>query len=83
MGAPWAIGIRDIAKPEFGDAVRIHPGEVPVFWACGVTPQAAVMNSKPELAITHAPGHMFVCDLADAELELEVPLPEFCIGPAR
>lgn len=74
FGDPAAIGIRDIDDPEFGDSVEIRPGEIPVFWACGVTPQAALMRSKPEFAMTHAPGHMFVCDLADAELQLETPL---------
>ncbi|WP_067726102.1 putative hydro-lyase [Oceanobacillus damuensis] len=65
IGDPAAIGIDDIDKPDFGDAVTIHEGEVPVFWACGVTPQAAVMASKPELVITHAPGHMFITDVKD------------------
>ena len=50
-------------KPDFGDSVTIHPGEVPVFWACGVTPQAVLMEVKPELAITHSPGCMFVSDI--------------------
>jgi uncharacterized protein YcsI (UPF0317 family) len=67
IGDPAAIGIRDIAKPDLGDAVEIRPGEVPVFWACGVTPQAAAMASKPALMITHAPGHMFITDRRDAE----------------
>lgn len=70
VGAPEAIGIRDINKPEFGDAVTINPGETPVFWACGVTPQAAVMQSKPPFAITHAPGHMFIADKRDADYEV-------------
>jgi uncharacterized protein YcsI (UPF0317 family) len=69
VGNPKAIGIADIAKPDFGDAVDIHPGEVPVFWACGVTPQAALMQAKLPFAITHAPGHMFVTDVRDAEME--------------
>lgn len=66
VGAPEQIGIRDISKPEFGDPVRIEPGEVPVFWACGVTPQAAVMASGVPFAITHAPGHMFITDIPDS-----------------
>ncbi|KQS61219.1 hypothetical protein ASG39_16765 [Rhizobium sp. Leaf371] len=66
IGAPDEIGIADLAKPEFGDAVRIEPGEVPVFWACGVTPQAAVMASGVPFAITHAPGHMFITDIPDS-----------------
>lgn len=69
FGDPSAIGIRDIAMPDFGNAVEIRPGEVPVFWACGVTPQAAVMAAKPPFAITHKPGHMFLTDLRDHELE--------------
>ncbi|WP_037066957.1 putative hydro-lyase [Allorhizobium undicola] len=66
VGAPQDIGIADLSKPDFGDAVRIEPGEVPVFWACGVTPQAAVMASKVPFAITHAPGHMFITDIPDS-----------------
>jgi uncharacterized protein YcsI (UPF0317 family) len=66
VGAPEELGIRDLQRPEFGDAVRIEPGEVPVFWACGVTPQAAVMASGVPFAITHAPGHMFITDIPDS-----------------
>jgi len=66
IGAPEALGIEDLARPDFGDPVRAEPGDVPVFWACGVTPQAALMASKPPFAITHAPGHMFVTDIPDA-----------------
>ncbi|OLP46063.1 putative hydro-lyase [Rhizobium oryziradicis] len=66
IGAPELIGVTDISKPDFGDAVRIKPGEVPVFWACGVTPQAAVMASGVPFAITHAPGHMFITDIPDS-----------------
>jgi uncharacterized protein YcsI (UPF0317 family) len=69
LGDPAAIGIRDIARPDFGDAVTIRPGEIPVFWACGVTPQAVVMQAKPPLCITHQPGHMFVTDWKDVDLE--------------
>ncbi len=65
VGDPAAIGIDDLAHPDFGDAVDISPGTVPVFWACGVTPQSVVMSSKPELAITHAPGYMLVTDARD------------------
>ncbi len=65
-GDPAAIGIADLDRPDFGDAVPIRPGELPVFWACGVTPQVALANAKPDLAITHSPGCMFVTDeLAD------------------
>jgi uncharacterized protein YcsI (UPF0317 family) len=69
FGDPAAIGIRDLARPDFGDAVEIRAGEVPVFWACGVTPQAVAMEVKPPLLITHKPGHMFVTDWRDRDLE--------------
>jgi len=68
IGDPVDIGIRDLGRPDFGDAVTIRPGEVPVFWACGVTPQAVAMQAKPPLMLTHAPGHMFVTDLRNEEL---------------
>lgn len=67
IGDPEQLGIADLDRPDFGDAVRISPGELPVFWACGVTPQAAVMESKPPLAISHAPGHMFITDARDSD----------------
>lgn len=63
------IGIEELECPEFGEAVEVRPGEVPVFWACGVTPQAALMEAKPPFAITHAPGHMFITDLLSEELD--------------
>jgi len=68
LGDPSAIGIRDLSRPDFGDAVEIRPGEVPVFWACGVTPQAVAMEVKPALLITHRPGHMFLTDWRDNDL---------------
>jgi uncharacterized protein YcsI (UPF0317 family) len=68
VGEPKAIGIADLTQPHFGDSVSIHSGEIPVFWACGVTPQAVAMHAKPELMITHAPGHMFITDLREEEL---------------
>jgi uncharacterized protein YcsI (UPF0317 family) len=71
LGDPSAIGIRDICKPDYGDPVEICDGELPVFWACGVTPQAALVRAKPPFAITHKPGHMFVTDLKDSEVERE------------
>jgi uncharacterized protein YcsI (UPF0317 family) len=67
VGSPEDLGIDDLAKPDFGEPVRFEPGDVPVFWACGVTPQAALMASRPPFAITHSPGHMFVTDVADKE----------------
>ena len=65
VGAPEALGIADLGAPDFGDPVDVHDGDVPVFWACGVTPQAALMASAPPFAITHAPGHMLVTDVPD------------------
>jgi len=70
IGKPSAIGIKDLKKPDFGDPVTIKKGEVPVFWACGVTPQAVVMKAKPDLCITHTPGHMFITDLVNEELAI-------------
>jgi uncharacterized protein YcsI (UPF0317 family) len=69
LGDPAAIGIGDLSRPDFGDPVEIRPGEIPVFWACGVTPQTVAMEVRPPLLLTHKPGHMFVTDLRDAELE--------------
>jgi uncharacterized protein YcsI (UPF0317 family) len=63
IGNPETIGLVDLDRPNFGDPVPIHPGEVPVFWACGVTPQAIALESRPELMITHEPGIMFLTDL--------------------
>ena len=68
IGDPSAIGIRNLKKPDFGDPVTIRKGETPVFWACGVTPQAVVMEAKPDLCITHTPGHMFISDVLNEEL---------------
>ena len=68
IGDPAAIGIKDISKPDYGDPVEIREGEIPVFWACGVTPQAAIENAKLPLVITHAPGHMFITNVLNTEL---------------
>lgn len=62
------LGIADIHKPDYGDAVTIHDGEVPVFWACGVTSQAALLEAKLPFVITHAPGHMLVGDVTNVNL---------------
>jgi uncharacterized protein YcsI (UPF0317 family) len=70
IGLPEDLGIADLSRPDFGDAVEIREGEVPVFWACGVTPQAALMASKPPFAITHAPGHMFITDVPDTHWQV-------------
>lgn len=66
IGDPSVIGIKDVDKPDFGERSEIKEGEVPVFWACGVTPQAVAMASKPEIMITHAPGHMLILDKKDS-----------------
>lgn len=68
IGDPEIIGIKNLEKPDFGDPVTIKEGEIPVFWACGVTPQAAVMEVRPDICITHAPGHMFITDILNEEL---------------
>lgn len=70
IGDPEAIGIHDIDKPDFGEPSEIRPGEVPVFWTCGVTPQAVAMAVRPEFMITHAPGHMFITDIPNASLAI-------------
>jgi uncharacterized protein YcsI (UPF0317 family) len=62
-GDPAAIGIDDLSRPDYGDAVPIRTGEVPLFWACGVTPQEALLAARLPFAISHAPGHMFITDL--------------------
>lgn len=69
IGCPEAIGIHDLDHPDFGESVTIHPDEVPVFWPCGVTPQSAIMNVKPPIAITHSPGHMFITDVKNVQLK--------------
>ena len=68
FGDPAAISIADIARPDWGDAVAILPGEVPVFWACGVTPQEAIRAARPSFSITHKPGSMLVTDLRNSAL---------------
>jgi uncharacterized protein YcsI (UPF0317 family) len=69
VGDPAALGIADLARPEWGDAVPVPRGDVPVFWACGVTPQAAAEAARLDLMLTHAPAHMFVTDLRVEDLE--------------
>jgi uncharacterized protein YcsI (UPF0317 family) len=68
LGDPALIGIRDIMRPDYGDPVAIEPDEIPVFWACGVTPQSVIASVKPEFAITHAPGCMLVTDVRNSRL---------------
>ncbi len=73
VGDPEKIGIGDLGRPEWGDAILPLGDEVPVFWACGVTPQALIMAVRPEFAITHAPGHMFITDVPDAAIRGRQP----------
>lgn len=68
LGDPALIGIGDLAAPDYGDPVPVAEDELPVFWACGVTPQVALENAKPPLAITHSPGCMLVTDLRNSRL---------------
>src|SRR3954469_18506556 len=68
LGMPQGIGIADISKPDYGDAVAVEADEIPVFWACGVTPQSVIAAAKLPFAITHAPGLMLVTDLRNRDL---------------
>ena len=68
LGDPSLIGIADLAKPDYGDPVEVRPGEMPVFWACGVTPQSVIAEVRPPFCITHAPGSMLITDLKNARL---------------
>ncbi len=70
-GDPAALGIADLGRPDYGDPPQFEPGEVPVFWGCGVTPQSVIVASKLPFAITHEPGHMFVTDLVHADLRTD------------
>jgi len=70
IGDPGDLGIQDLDRPDFGDPVTIRPGEIPVFWACGVTSTLAAISARLDLTITHAPGHMFVSDLKDEHLAI-------------
>ncbi len=64
-GDPAAIGIYDVTAPDWGDPSPVERGEVAVFWACGVTPQAAIMRAELPLCITHKPGQMLITDISD------------------
>lgn len=70
IGDPGEIGIADLQKPDYGDPVAILPGELPVFWACGVTPQEAIRAARLPIAIAHKPGHMLVTDILNADLSV-------------
>ena len=71
IGDPAGLGIADLSAPDYGEPVTVRQGDVPVFWACGVTPQAVAIEAKPSLAIFHAPGHMFITDRPHAEFDCE------------
>ncbi len=70
IGDPEALGISDLTNPEFGDAIDIAEDQLPVFWACGVTPQAVAMKARPPMMITHNPGHMFITNRVHSEYEI-------------
>ena len=70
IGKPELIGIKDLMKPEYGDAVEVRDDELPVFWACGVTPQSVIATVKPEFCITHYPGSMLVTDRKNTEFAI-------------
>ena len=67
VGAPGALGIRDLGEPEFGDSIEVAEDQIPVFWDCGVTPQAVATTARPPLMITHSPGHMLITDRLDVK----------------
>jgi uncharacterized protein YcsI (UPF0317 family) len=70
IGRPDLIGIRDLGRPDWGDAVEVADDELPVFWACGVTPQAVIAEARPDFCITHAPGSMLITDLKNSQLAI-------------
>ena len=70
IGDPNRIGINDLTRPDYGDPIEIKEDEIPIFWACGVTPQAVVLRAKPPLMITQSPGYMFITDLLDEEFSV-------------
>ena len=67
VGLPELIGIKNLARPDYGDPVEVRTDELPVFWACGVTPQSVIAHIKPPFAITHAPGAMLITDLKNRQ----------------
>jgi uncharacterized protein YcsI (UPF0317 family) len=74
VGDPSALGIADLSHPDWGDPAPVTGDQVPVFWACGVTPQAAIEAAAPPLCITHKPGHMLITDIPeDAETPVLSP----------
>src|SRR5262249_3921098 len=84
VGAPEALGITDLSRPDFGDPVAVNPGEVPVFWACGVTPQAAGAQARPPFALFPPPRHMFLTDVPPPPYPiLPPPPPPSSLSPTR
>lgn len=79
-GDPAEIGIGDLSSPDYGDPVEFKEGELPVFWACGVTPQTALEAAKLPVAVTHSPGFMMVCDLLDDELLVDASVMQSFAG---
>ncbi len=71
VGEPGVLGIADLDRPDFGDAIRIDPDDTPVFWACGVTPQAVALRARPSQAIFHAPGHLFITDRPHSDFDCQ------------
>lgn len=71
VGEPESIGVADLGRPDWGDPAPVAPGQVPVFWACGVTPQVAIEAARLELCITHKPGHMLITDVPE---DADVPV---------
>ncbi|XP_077394561.1 D-glutamate cyclase, mitochondrial isoform X2 [Festucalex cinctus] len=78
IGDAASLGIRDLSRPDYGDQVALQPGDVPVFWACGVTALEAIASSKPPLAFSHSPGCMFLTDVRDSSLVPDVPRGDKC-----
>ena len=72
-GDPTEIGVADVMNPDWGDPIQVLDNEVAAFWACGVTPQAVIMAARPDFAITHSPGHMFITDVSDGAIQGRQP----------
>ncbi|XP_041809898.1 D-glutamate cyclase, mitochondrial [Chelmon rostratus] len=82
IGDPALLGIRDLSRPDYGDPVDLQPGDVTVFWACGVTAIEAILNSKPSLAFSHSPGCMFLTDIPDSSSSSQTPSPSDSVNPS-
>ncbi|MCB1638033.1 MAG: DUF1445 domain-containing protein, partial [Thiothrix sp.] len=70
LGDPAQIGIADLSQPDYGESVTVRDGEIPLFWACGVTPQVAIEQARPPICITHSPGCMLVTDIPNSRLAI-------------